>query len=59
MYTRTYYIKNNIEFAFYLEQNMVKYTVIGDILVFFLVDNSDNKFFKLVQDFTTFTFSKN
>lgn len=59
MYTRTYYIKNNIEFATYLKWNMVKHTVIGDILVFFLEDDSDNKFFKLVQDFTTFTFSKN
>jgi hypothetical protein len=52
MQTKTYIVKNNIEFATYLKWSMIKYTVAGDMLIFFLVDDSDNKFFKLVQDFT-------
>lgn len=31
---------------------MVKHTVAGDKLIIFFVDNSDNKFFNLICEFT-------
>jgi hypothetical protein len=59
MSNRTYFVYANEEFASYLRWNLISHTFDGNEIIFQLYDDSDNKFFKLIQDFTIFMVGKN